>query len=162
MPITKLTSRCIRPSSTIAAAFPALLTGFRVKQKVFTKPPSVTCAGRSWHTTPIAFIGTSIPAFCSFRSSAHIKPRKAVIAGKPWVKGLEMALAFCTRSRGITIKWDEGMQLILHLLWHGVAVELANWCLQVQLVLPNVCAQHHQHWSLFYPAGNYSASWRTD
>src|SRR5213593_562485 len=38
----------------------------------------------------------------SRRSSAVIKPVNAVIAGKPQVMGLEMALAFCTRICGST------------------------------------------------------------
>ena len=36
------------------------------------------------------------------RSRAVIKPVKAETAGNPQVKGLEIALAFCTRTRGNT------------------------------------------------------------
>src|SRR5690606_22734469 len=50
----------------------------------------------------------------SLRSRACIRPIKALMAGKPQVIGLEMALAFCTRTRGtISRPLELGSSLML-------------------------------------------------
>src|SRR3990167_8475587 len=73
----------------------------------------------------------------SRRSSAVISPVKAVMAGKPQVIGLEMALAFCTRMRGSTktARCSGGCaSLLIHALPFRFLEQLARLLAPVQVL----------------------------